>query len=438
MSTSLAWGRLPGEAQTLLHLRDRFAPLPSTEGSILAYGNGRSYGDVCLNPGGVLLGTRGLDRFIAFDTRSGRLRCESGVRLADILNLVLPMGWCLPVSPGTGYVTVGGAIANDVHGKNHHQAGSFGCHVHSFELLRSDGTRRECTREHSADWFAATIGGLGLTGLITWAELQLKPVANPWLQTESLRFDSLEAFFQLTAESDTSHEYTVAWLDCSPRARMPGRGIFSRACHAAADIQDGPSATTGRWSLPATPPVSLVNRLSLRAFNEYYFHRHGVGRQHGLSHYCDFMYPLDGIRNWNRVYGPRGFYQYQCVVPLDKGRETIRQVLDHISRSGAGSFLAVLKRLGSIPSPGLLSFPRAGVTLAVDFPNHGNDTLALLSRLDDVVMAAGGAVYPAKDARMSSKTFKQSFPHWQSFLPYVDPRFSSAFWRRVMETSVNA
>jgi FAD/FMN-containing dehydrogenase len=438
MSASLAWGRLPNEAQPLLRLRDRFAPLPSTTGSILAYGNGRSYGDVCLNPGGVLLDTRGLDRFIAFDASSGRLRCESGVRLADILDLVLPRGWCLPVSPGTGYVTVGGAIANDVHGKNHHQAGSFGCHVHSFELLRSDGTRRECSRKQSADWFAATIGGLGLTGLITSAELQLKPVANPWLQTESLRFDSLEEFFQLTAESDTSHEYTVAWLDCSPRARIQGRGIFSRARHATADIQDGPIAATGRWSLPVTPPVSLVNRASLRAFNEYYFHRHGAGRQHSLSHYLDFMYPLDGIRHWNRVYGPLGFYQYQCVVPLAKGRETIQQVLDQISDRGAGSFLAVLKRFGSIPSPGLLSFPRPGTTLAVDFPNHGNDTLALLSRLDDVVMAAGGAVYPAKDARMSSKTFKQSFPRWQGFLSYVDPRFSSAFWRRVMETSVNA
>ncbi|HSX59193.1 MAG TPA: FAD-binding oxidoreductase, partial [Tahibacter sp.] len=234
-----SWGRYPRpHDQRLLALRDRDAPLPAFDGTALPRGNGRSYGDSCLNDGGTLLCARGLDRFIAFDAATGVLRCEAGTLLAEILDLVVAQGWFLPVTPGTKFVTVGGAIANDVHGKNHHVAGCFSEHVRGFELLRSDGSRRWCSPSENADWFAATVAGLGLTGLITQAELQLRRVRSPWLSAETHRFGSLSEFFALSAASERDYEYTVAWIDCAARERTLGRGHFIRANHAPA--ADGP------------------------------------------------------------------------------------------------------------------------------------------------------------------------------------------------------
>ncbi|MGH8453999.1 MAG: FAD-binding oxidoreductase, partial [Nevskiales bacterium] len=230
----LSWGRYPRVTQRIDELYSRHDRLPVGSESLLPYGNGRSYGDSCLNPGGVLLHTRGLDRFIAFDETTGRVCCESGVLLSEVLDLVVPRGWFLPVTPGTRFVTVGGAIANDVHGKNHHRAGTFGCHVLQFELLRSDGTHLFCSTGNNAEWFAATVGGLGLTGLILWAEIQLRRIDSTWINGETLRFGTLGEFFNLSAKSDTGHEYTVAWIDCGPQRRISGRGLFSRGNHAPA------------------------------------------------------------------------------------------------------------------------------------------------------------------------------------------------------------
>jgi len=415
-------------------LHERSAPLPAFEGMALPHGNGRSYGDSCLVPGGTLLHTRGLDRFIAFDNETGRLRCESGVTLDEIISLTLPQGWFFPVTPGTRHVTVGGAIANDVHGKNHHRTGTFGHHIRGFELLRSDGSRRICKPSNDSEgWFGATVGGLGLTGLITEAELQLRRVPGSSLECENIRFGSLEEFFILSAESAASHEYCVAWIDCLAKGGDRGRGHFTRANHAMQLPHERPGWPRRNLRVPLTPPVSLVNRLTLRPFNSLYYWRQPARRKRSAVHLIPFFYPLDGIADWNRMYGPAGFMQYQCVLPPAVARPGVDALLQEIKRSGTGSFLAVLKEFGARRSSGMLSFPRPGTTLALDFPNERDRTVKLLMRLDRIVDEAGGAVYPAKDARLAARSFQRAYPNWQAFSEFVDPRFTSGFWRRVTE-----
>ena len=421
-----SWGLYPPLPQRAVQVAWRDTGWPDVAGEVLPRGNGRSYGDSCLSDGGTLVDIRGIDRFLDFDPATGRLSCEAGVLLGEILDLVVPKGWFLPVTPGTQLVTVGGAIANDVHGKNHHRRGSFGGHVQSLELLRTDGQRIVCGPDVEPEWFRATVGGLGLTGLITRATLQLVPVPGPWLEVESLRFSGLDAFFTLAADSDRTHEYTVAWIDCLASGRDLGRGVFFRANHTASDkLPDKPRALR----VPITPPLSPVNGLSLRLFNELYYRLPRAPRS--VQHYLSYFYPLDSILDWNRLYGPRGFVQYQCVVPPDAAPASLRRILDLISASGRGSFLAVLKMFGDVPGRGLLSFPRPGATLALDFPFAGVPTLSLLDDLDRVVMDARGAVYPAKDARMSGEVFRRGFPAWRELEARRDPRVMSAFWRRV-------
>lgn len=439
-----SWGRVLREAHEVVGLASRHQPLalPESGVSVLPFGNGRSYGDSNLNPGGALLQGGQLDHFIAFDPATGLLRCEGGVLLSTILQLVVPQGWFLPVTPGTQFVTVGGAIANDVHGKNHHATGSFGNHVTQLELLRSDGSRRLCSPSENANWFAATIGGLGLTGLITWAEIQLRRVANPYLDTESIRFHSLEEFFELSQASERDYEYTVSWIDCAFSGKRLGRGLFNRGNHAPAvlDVDAVPKglpagiATPSR-RVPITPPISLINTLSLKSFNTLYFNKQRQDVVRSLQHYRPFFYPLDALLEWNRIYGPKGFFQYQCVVPPERALPATRALLEAIAASGMGSFLAVLKQFGTPASRGMLSFPEPGTTLALDFPNQGPRLHALFAQLDRIVLDAGGRLYPAKDGRMSAAVFKAGYPRWTEFASYVDPRFDSGFWRRVMENT---
>ncbi len=424
------WGRLPAPGPArVLRPELRSAPIDLAGAApVLAFGRGRSYGDVCQNSGGVLVDTSGLDRWMDFDPHSGVLRCEAGVRLRDILQLAVPRGWFLPVTPGTREVTVGGAIANDVHGKNHHDAGSFGHHLRCFELLRSSGERMLCSPRHNPAWFAATIGGLGLTGLLTWAELQLAPVCNDFMLVHTRRFRSLEEFWEINDACMAQWPYTVAWVDCVARGAAQGRGVYMAARHAPPQ-ERLPPWRERRRSMPLVPPLSLVNAVSLRAFNTLYWHRSRT--QDELLHYVAYFHPLDSIAHWNRIYGPRGFYQYQCVVPPPSMREAVAELLRRIARSGQGSFLAVLKTFGERPSLGMLSFPRPGATLALDFPNRGQATTRLFEDLDAVVRQAGGALYPAKDARMPAAMFAAGYPQAQRFEGYLDPAFGSDFWRRV-------
>jgi len=435
LQRATSWGRWPLlKPATHFTLTNRFAPLPCpAQGSMLAYGNGRSYGDVCLNQDGMLLHTRHLDRFIRFDADTGILECEAGVLISEIIDVVLPHGWFPHVTPGTSLVTVGGAIANDVHGKNHHRAGCFSRHVLDLELCRSDGSRMRCSMGENRPWFQATVGGLGLTGLITHAKLQLRRVSGPWIRGDSQRFANLPEFFALSRASDRDYEYTVAWIDCGSRASALGRGVFMRGNHAP---DDGAAPKRTSLRAPLTPPISLVNGLSVRLFNQLYYRRGSASQTDALWHHRDFLYPLDGILEWNRIYGPRGFFQYQCVIPEVYALAALHEMLNRISRSGAGSFLTVLKNFGASESLGMLSFARPGTTLAIDFPNRGKPTLRLLESLDQITRSAGGAVYPAKDSRMSPSSFQSYFPAWQEFAKFVDPRFSSSFWRRVTRSSI--
>lgn len=428
-----SWGGTKKAVHQVIPFYWKEDPFPNTAGKLaLPFGNGRSYGDSCLNDGGVLLDSRHLDRLLSFDLKTGILRCEAGVLLLDILSFAVPQGWFLPVTPGTKFVTVGGAIANDVHGKNHHRSGTFGCHVLRFEILRSDNSRVLCSPSENKEFFSATIGGLGLTGVILWAEIALKPIANPLIRSETIRFENLNEFFVLSKKSDRDYEYTVSWIDCLGQGQSLGRGLFMRGNHASPLASSITSCFSRKIrNFPVVPPFSLVNSLSLKAFNTLYYRKQIRKRSEKLGPYDPFFYPLDGIGHWNRMYGRKGFYQYQCVVP-DEGEESaVRELLTEIARSGEGSFLAVLKHFGDIPSPGLLSFPRPGITLALDFPNRGEKTLSLFDRLDEVVASAGGAVYPAKDARMSEKSFRRFFPRREEFLRFKDPGLSSDFWKRV-------
>jgi FAD/FMN-containing dehydrogenase len=429
-----SWGNVIRARHEVITVSSRlqgFPPLPR-QGKVLPYGNGRSYGDSCLNTGGLLLRTRPMDRFISFDAATGVLACEAGILLSEILDVVVPAGWLVPVSPGTRFVTLGGAIANDVHGKNQHGAGTFGRHVRRLQLARSDGEVLVCSPTENAAMFAATAGGLGLTGLILAAELQLKRIPGPFLDVETIRFHNLDEFMALCLESDESYEYTVAWIDCLGSGRQLGRGLFQRARHS--DTAVGPARRSQPLTLPFTPPFSLMNSASLRIFNTLYYRRQLGGRRTRCERYESFFYPLDAILHWNRLYGPRGFYQYQSVVPPGStGRDATAEMLRAIARSGMGACLAVLKMFGAVPSPGMLSFPREGLTLALDFPNRGAHLTRLFATLDAIMEEAGGRLYPAKDGRMPGRLFREGYPCWQEFSRYIDPRASSSFWRRVME-----
>ena len=424
-----SWGRLTHGNHQVEYLQSRVQAAQQLQKDAppgLAYGAGRSYGDVCLNEGGLLWLTSGLDKLMGFDAEQGILHCESGVLLKDIQDTFVPRGWMLPVTPGTQWVTVGGAIANDVHGKNHHRLGSFGDHVVRISLARTDG---QCLQLQPGDeFFHATVGGLGLTGVILSAQIRLRKVPGPWLQTQSMAFHGLDAFFDLASQSEADWEYTVAWIDCLARGQP--RGIFMRSNHVEAQERP-PLPVKPARTFALTPPISLVNTLSLKLFNELYFRVNAWRAGTHLQDYRQFFYPLDGLQHWNRMYGPAGFFQYQCVLPPSTAREGMQSLLDEIASSAEGSFLAVLKTFGERHGLGMLSFPRPGVTLALDFPNRGKTTHALLDRLDHVVQSCGGTLYLAKDARMPRDFFEKAYPEHVDFTAFRDPGIRSEMSRRL-------
>jgi FAD/FMN-containing dehydrogenase len=428
-----SWGRQIHTRSVMRPINWSCDGLPARDDgrTLLAYGMGRSYGDCCLNDEGALMGTAGMNRVLAFDAENGVIRCESGASLDDILKFIVPRGWFVPTTPGTRYITVGGAVANDVHGKNHHHVGTFGRHVRRFELLRSDGRRLICSAEENPEWFAATIGGIGLTGLMTWVEFSLRKIASAMIEMETIKFRNLDDFFQISAESDEKFEHTVAWVDCLASGDALGRGIFMRGNHAPAGAGPLVAHQPPKLSVPIDFPAVALNTLSVKLFNALYYGRVQDRLTSSVQHYAPFFYPLDSINHWNRIYGRRGFFQYQFVVPFSADAAAIREVFGRIARSGQGSFLAVLKTLGNLKSPGLMSFPSPGITLALDFANQGARTLELFAQLDRVVLDVGGRFYPAKDARMSPECYLKSYPQWQAFAKYIDPAFSSSFWRRV-------
>lgn len=402
--------------------------------TMLPVGNTRSYGDSCHNDVGTLVDTREANRILSFDPDTGVFEAEPGIMLSDIIAHAGPHGFYPAVVPGTQFVTLGGAIANDVHGKNHHRRGTFGCHVLSIRLLRSDGKTYHCTRKQNAELFGATIGGLGLTGLILSATIRLMRVSSLDIDQSVIPFDNLDGFFDRVREADARNEYAVAWLDQLASGRAAGRGVLLTGNHA----EDGPGENEQagqKLSVPFQPPINLLTPAFLRMFNAAYYY--GKSRQTDVQRIAHqpFFFPLDGLGHWNRLYGPRGLYQHQSVVPEETARDALPELLSAARKSGQASFLTVLKRFGDIVSPGLLSFPKAGFTLTLDFPNRGARTRDLLDTLDRITIDAGGRINPYKDARMSAEAFQASFPGWERLEACRDPAFMSDFWRRTVMCS---
>lgn len=429
-----SWGNYPlAKDQAVTPLEWRQDPLPSsTDQKLLPRGLGRSYGDVCLNSHGVLLDTHHLNHFLAFDPVTGLLRAEAGISFEEILNVVVPQGWFLPVTPGTKHVTLGGAIANDIHGKNHHVAGTIGCHIRQLELRRSTGETLRCSESENKELFHATVGGLGLTGLITWAEFQLLPIKSSLIEEEALPFFSLKEFFAINDDSDKKFTYTVAWIDTTSSHKTV-RGIFFRGNHASQAETPIPLRKSSPFvRVPLMAPSALLNPISMRAFNTSYVLAHRFKKGVHLRPYDPFFYPLDVVQDWNKLYGRPGFLQYQFVVPREAAMDVVPHILHEAKRTQTVAFLSVLKTFGERRSPGILSFPRPGITMALDVRYRGQKTLETLNAFDEIILAHGGRLYPAKDARMSPETFRACYPEVTNFLPWIDPAFSSQFWRRVM------
>ena len=402
------WGRCPVvEAEmlapdTLEAMRRRL----TISSPVIARGLGRSYGDSALGP--TVLSALRLDRLLAFDPVSGELECEAGVSLDTVLRVFVARGWFLPVTPGTSFVTVGGAVASDVHGKNHHGAGSFSAHVLGLKMLLGNGEVLDCDNSLHADLFRATCGGMGLTGIILAVRLRLVRIPSAWMRTTTLKATSLgDALDLFEARRDAT--YSVAWIDCLAHGRHLGRSLLMLGEHdAKGELADTPDHAR---SVPVDFPAGLLNHYSVTAFNTLYYHRQLRREAQGRSHFRPYFYPLDGLRDWNRLYGKPGFLQYQCVLPAQSGREGMKLLLATIAQSGEGSFLAVLKTFGP-GNDNPLSFPMAGPTLALDFRNTPK-VRELLERLDAIVLDHGGRLYLTKDARMSAATFKRGYPRWE-------------------------
>lgn len=430
--TYSSFGRATPSAPSVMSAADATDLLKSglaSDGSLLGYGNGRSYGDSCQNLTGRIIDMRSLKSLRAFDPETGLLEADAGMLLSDAIGFSAPFGYFPAVVPGTQFVTLGGAIANDVHGKNHHRRGTFGCHVEALTLLRSDGQTYRCSQVENTRLFWATIGGMGLTGLILSASIRLMRVPSLDITERVTPFRNTAEFFDLAEEADQDNEYAVAWIDQLASGRKAGRGLLFTGNHAETGARSAIDPP-GRLAVPFQPPLTLLNRPFLRLFNSAYRWRKGGSARPHQSGYQGFFFPLDGVRDWNRLYGPRGLFQHQSVVPEALAREVVPALLEATRQAGQGSFLTVLKRFGAIRSPALLSFPRPGYTLTLDFPNRGEPTLKLLAELDNITVKAGGAVNPYKDARMSAETFAASFPDWRRLEAVRDPAFQSSFWAR--------
>ncbi len=437
------WGRYPVETCRVFRPEKRASLeeilASDAESSYIARGLGRSYGDAALNhQGGVILFER-LNRFVAFDPRTGVLECEAGVTLAEILEFVVPRGHYLPVTPGTKFVTLGGAIANDIHGKNHHRVGTISNFVLDFRLRTPRGELITCSPRQNTDAFWATVGGLGLTGLLVSARIRLQPIATAYVLVDFLKVSHFEEAIAAMAESDHLYEFSVAWIDCLARGRALGRSILMRANPATpGDLptRSGDPLSPGRRpkrSIPFDFPSGLLNATTVGAFNSLFYGLHRTTSRQ-LVDLERFFYPLDSIRDWNRMYGRRGFVQYQLVFPLETSRAGLTEVLERVSASGRGSFLGVLKRFGDA-NAGVLSFPFPGYTLALDLP-VGDGLIPFLRDLDAVVLRHGGRIYPAKDAVTTPESFAAMYPRIEEFRAIkarLDPknRLSSSLARRV-------
>ncbi len=406
----------------------------------IARGLGGSYSDAALNKNGCLILTERLDRFLEFDEQQGIVCVEAGIRLTNLLDVIVPCGWFLPVTPGTGNVTLGGCVAADVHGKNHHQVGSIGQHVLALELITANGERITCSPNIQSGLFWATIGGMGLTGIVGKVTIKLKPITTAYMLVQHQISDNLKETFNYLSKENAQDEYEVAWLD---GLNLPlGRSIIMRACHA--DLAMLPSQRMGTpfispkhksYKLPFYLPNGLLHQTFIKGFNKYYYQRLGQKKHPVLLPYRDYFYPLDRITHWPRLYGRRGFLQYQCVIPTASAYVVTKQILETLSTDKYPIYLAVLKRFGCA-NAAPLSFPLPGFTLALDLPLRNQGLFSCLDKLDALVIAAGGRVYLAKDVRLKPEAFRamySRYPEWLAVKRQWDPenKFSSSLARRL-------
>ena len=406
------------------------AALAAAGPHVVARGAGKAYGDAAQRDGGTAVLAQRLDRLLSFDAPSGILECEAGVTFRTLVDVFAPRGFVPPVSPGTAFATVGGAIAADVHGKNHDKHGAFGDHVAWIDLLCADGETRRVSATQNAALFAATIGGMGMTGIVRRAGFRLLP-GTGHVAVETQRIDDLEMFFAAFEEARAKATFSVGWIDALASGRKLGRGVFETA-------EFAPAQTTapqkGALPIPFDFPALALSRASVGAFNELYWRRAPESKRSAVRPLDAFFYPLDRIDNWNRLYGKRGFYQFQSVVPDDGAFAATKKMLETVAATGQASFLAVLKTLGG-DGRGLLSFPMRGVTLALDIPNAPG-AVDLMRDLETIARDAGGRIYLAKDALQSAATFRAGYPRLAEFeavLRDIDPagRFRSDLARRL-------
>lgn len=413
------WGLFPKQDARLTAPRDEAALRDLIgEGHAIARGNGRAYGDSAISKTNTIH-TRRFAHMISFDAETGVLVAECGVLAADIISAFLPRGWFLPVTPGTKFVTLGGMIAADVHGKNHHVDGSFSNFVDWIEVMDPEGAVTRCSAIDEADLFGWTVGGMGLTGVILRAAIRLTPVESGWIRQQLKPTANLDETMDVF-EGAQEATYSVAWIDCLSKGAAQGRSLVMLGEHAR--LEDLPKPRRKRpfetkykrkLSVPFSPPAFCMNGLTVRAFNALYYWNGTRNAGEGLIDWDTYFYPLDAILNWNRIYGRRGFAQFQCVIPLEASRSGMAALLAAISDAGAGSFLAVLKRMG--PQNSRFSFPMEGYTLALDFPVNAR-TLKLMDQLDAITLEHRGRFYLAKDARMSANTLRRSDPRVDAFL----------------------
>ncbi|MBC8090090.1 MAG: FAD-binding oxidoreductase [Phycisphaerae bacterium] len=424
--TLTAWGRSSSSnshyhaPETVAALQELFLRAIGTENGarahgFIARGYGRSYGDQCLNNAGTVVATTRLTGIRQFDATTGVIECEAGVSFAQLTELGLPSGWLPAVCPGTSYVSMGGALANDVHGKNQQHAGTFSQHVHWFDLLLPSGELTRVSRESHGDLFRATVSGIGLTGIIVAVQMQLQRLpSNAFRMTES-RIPSLDAFLEMLPEASERNHYAVGWIDALTSGKHMGRGVMEVAEHAETGVA---VARRRQFDWPVDCPGWMLNRASIGAFNAAYYHRVPKRGRSRAIHAAQFLYPLDAIHNWNRLYGKHGVYQFQCAMPFDESRKAIAAIMQQTVASHRASFLAVIKCMGR-PGEGLLSFSRSGFSLALDFP-RGPESLALVHRLHDIVLHHGGAVYLAKDACLTPDQFHAMYPSASEFRAILD------------------
>jgi len=435
------WGRYPRGQATVICPEQIADALPPAIGQMIARGQGRSYGDAALSGTGLVMLTERLSRFVSFDEQTGILTAQAGTTLAEVIDEFLPRGWFPAVVPGTKIVSLGGCVAADIHGKNHHRDGAFGAHVKEIEMVLADRSRRRSSPDNEADLFWATVGGMGLTGLITEVALQLIPVESSYVVVQHHQTRDLDQAFAMLSEKQWDDHYTVAWVDCLAKGAKLGRGVLMRGHHAG--VNDLPARLRQKPFTRAARPFTLgfdfpgwvLNSASVRAFNAFYCRLQSRRRRPFIVDYDSFFFPLDRVGNWNRVYGKRGFVQYQCVLPTAGACAGMQALLEALAGARQSSFLSVLKRFGPA-GRGLLSFPIEGYTLTLDLPVNDSGLFALLDRLDEIVIEHGGRVYLAKDARLKPETFRRMYPRldeWLAVKRRVDPdnHFESDLARRL-------